>query len=76
MTRAESASQPHLPRTECRPGDFFAFERAAPARAPVAAVVEMLGSEWIRAHVDALPGYEATDTGRVIALGEAFGAAD
>ncbi len=55
---------------------FFAVERDALARAPVAAVVEILGSESFRARVDALPGYEATDTGRVVALDEAFGAAD
>ncbi len=51
---------------------FFAAERDALARAPLATLVEILRSESFRARVEALAGYDAAETGRLLTIAEAF----
>ncbi|EGF33230.1 putative molybdenum-binding protein [Oxalobacteraceae bacterium IMCC9480] len=52
---------------------FFAIEKTAMDLPLIRQVLSVIRSEAYRASVNALAGYEASDTGKVLSLGEAFG---
>ncbi|MEB0136564.1 substrate-binding domain-containing protein [Actimicrobium sp. CCC2.4] len=52
---------------------FFAIEKAAMDLPLIRQVLSVIRSEAYRASVNALAGYEAGDTGKVLSLDEAFG---
>ena len=54
---------------------FFAVERDAVGASPLREVVAILRSDAFRARVDALEGYDATETGRLQTPSEAFDSA-
>jgi len=51
---------------------FFACRAARTGWGPLAAVLDILRSEEFRARVDLLPGYDATGSGTLMSLREAF----
>jgi len=53
---------------------FFAAQKDSIGQSPVLDVVEILQSDKFRSEVNQLEGYDATDTGRILALDEVFGA--
>ena len=52
---------------------FFALPVAALQAPLVQQVIGMVQSDAYRAEVNALPGYDATDTGKILSLAQAFG---
>jgi molybdate-binding protein len=52
---------------------FFAIEKTAMDLPLIRRVLSVIRSETYRASVNVLAGYDASDTGKVLSLGEAFG---